>query len=78
MSDQPIRNFPQSCKQGLEWMPLFPPIPLVLIETKLPLLKITLKHQVILCFERALRLQESFNLGALASKSVIILLKKPS
>ena len=42
------------------------PIPLLLIETQLFLLKITLKHQAPSCFGRALRLlPESLNLSAL-------------
>ena len=52
-------------------------IPLLLIETQLPLLKITLKHQALSCFERALRLlPESFSISSLGSKSVISRLKK--
>ena len=53
------------------------PIPLLFIETQLILLKTTLKHQALSCFERALRLlPESFNLSALGSKSVISRLNK--
>ena len=55
------------------------PIPL-LIETQLTLLKTTLKHQALSCFERALRLlPEAFNLSAFGVKSVISRLnQKPS
>ena len=42
------------------------PIPFLLIETQLPLLKITLKHQALSCFGRALcLLRESLNLNTL-------------
>ena len=52
-------------------------IPLLFTETKLPVLKITLKHQVLSCFGRALcLLPESLNLSAIGSKSVISRLKK--
>ena len=47
------------------------PIPLLLIEIQLSLFKITLKHQALSCFERALRLPESFNLITPGSTSVI-------
>ena len=53
------------------------PIPLLLTDTQLTLLKIILKLQALSCFQRALRLlPESFNLSALGSKSVISRLKK--
>ena len=45
------------------------PVPLLLIETQLPLLKITLRHQALLCFGRALcLLQKSFNLSQARSQ----------
>ena len=77
MSDQPIGNSPQSCKLSPWWMPLLHPYPLLFIQTQLPQLKITLKHQALLCFGRALcLLPQSLNLSALGSKSVIRRLKK--
>ena len=53
------------------------PIPLLLIETQLPQLKITLKHQPLSCFRRTLHLlQKSLNLSAIGSKLVTSRLKK--
>ena len=54
------------------------PIPLLLIETQLPLLKTNLKPKKALsCFRQILRLlQESFKLSALSLRSVISRLKK--
>ena len=50
---------------------------LLLIETQLPSLKITSKHQALLWFGRALRLlQESLNFSVIGSKTVISRLKK--
>ena len=71
MSDQPMRNYPQT------WMPFFHPYSIASYSDPTFRLKITLKLQALSCLELAARLlPESFNLGALASKSVISQLKK--
>ena len=63
----------QSCKQGHHWLPLFHP----LLEAQLPPLKLTLEHQTLYSFERALRLPPDFSsLYALAIKNVPCRLKK--
>ena len=65
----------QSCMQGHHWLPLFHP--LLLLEAQLPPLKLTLEHQTLYSFERALRLPSDFSsLYALAIKNVPCRLKK--
>ena len=45
--------------QGHYWLPLFHPSSLLLLEAQLPPLKLTLEHQTLYSFERALRLPPS-------------------
>ena len=67
----------QSCMQGHYWLPLFHPPSLLLLEAQLPPLKLTLEHQTLYSFERALRLPPDFSsLYALAIKNVPCRLKK--
>ena len=67
----------QSCMQGHYWLPLFHPSSLLLLEAQLPPLKLTLEHQTLYSFERALRLPPDFSsLYALAIKNVPCRLKK--
>ena len=46
----------QSCMQGHYWLPLSTPSSRLLLEAQLPPLKLTLEHQTLYSFERALRL----------------------
>ena len=78
MSNQPNRNFPQSCAQGLYWMPFFHPIPLLLIETQLPMLKFTLKHLALSCFEHAVHLLPDIHDGILETSMLILFPKLKS
>ena len=55
------------------------PSSLLLLEAQLPPLKLTLEHQALSSFERALRLPPDFSsLNALATRNVPCRLKKPS
>ena len=78
MSDQPIKKFSSELQARSSKNAFFQPFSIASHWDPASLLKITLKYQALLCFERTLRFQESFNVGALSSKSVISLLKKPS
>ena len=54
------------------------PIPLLQLEALLPPLSVTLSHQALSFYERALRLPPAFPIGSLASTSVKKRLKHPS
>ena len=71
------KSTPMASNKIFSWCLSYTPIPLLLIETKLPLLKITLEHSALSCFGHALCfLPEPLNLSAVVSKSVISRLKK--
>ena len=73
--NQSLGSPTQSCIQGYYWVPLFHP--LLLLEAQLPPLKLTLEHQALSSFERALRLPPDFSsLYALATRNVPCQLKK--
>ena len=59
------------------WVPLFHPFSLLLLEAQLPPLKLTLEHQALSSFERALRLPPDFSsLNALATKKRALSIKE--
>ena len=63
--------------QGSYWVPLFHPSSQLLLQPKLPPLKLTLEHQALSSFECALRLPPDFSsLYALATRNVPCRLKK--
>ena len=73
-SNQSLGSPTQSCMQGYYWVPLFHPL---LLEAQLPPLQLTLQHQDLSSFERALRLPPDFSsLYALATRNVSCRLKK--
>ena len=75
--NQSLGSPTQSCMQGHYWVPLFHPSSLLLLEAQLPPLNLTLKHQALYSFERALRLPPDFSsLYALATRNASCQLKK--
>ena len=75
--NQSLESPTQSCMQGDHWVPLFHPSSLLLLEAQLLPLKLTLEHQALSSFERALRLPRDFSsLNALATRNVPCRLKK--
>ena len=72
-----VPNSIHATKPGYYWEPLFHPSSLLLLEAQLPPLKLTLKHQALSSFERALRLPPDFSsLYAMATRNVPCRLKK--
>ena len=75
--NQSLESPTQSCMQGYHWVPHFHPSSLLLLEAQLLPLKLTLEHQALSSFERALRLPPDFSsLNALATRNVSCRLKK--
>ena len=75
--NQSLGSPTQSCMQVYFWVPLFIPSSLLLLEAQLPPLKLTLEHQALSHFSRALRLPPDFSsLYALATRNVPCRLKK--
>ena len=72
--NQSLGSPTQSCMQGYYWVLLFH---LLLLEVQILPLKLTLEHQALSSFERALRLPPDFSsLNALATRNVPCRLKK--
>ena len=75
--NQSLGSPTQSCMQGYYWVLSSTPSSLLLREAQLPPLKLTLEHQTLSSFERALRLPPDFSsLYALATRNVPCRLKK--